>query len=80
MKIHLANTYGFDKQSLNDREMFATNHMDDINDSAENPLGVSIRVSGTSNELTCIGRANDGGLALKTHGSVWRRAWSSTQQ
>lgn len=41
MKIHLANTYGFDKQSLDDRELFATNHMDDVKDSAEDPLGVS---------------------------------------
>jgi len=45
MKIHLANTYGFDKQSLDDRELFATNHMDDVKDSAENPLGVSWNLS-----------------------------------
>ncbi|KAL5115107.1 DNA-directed RNA polymerase [Pleosporales sp. CAS-2024a] len=39
LKIHLANLYGYDKASLKEREQFAMDHMDDIYDSATNPLG-----------------------------------------
>ena len=39
LKIHLANLYGFDKASLREREQFALDHLDDIRDSATNPLG-----------------------------------------
>ncbi|KAL9106940.1 MAG: hypothetical protein Q9227_008063, partial [Pyrenula ochraceoflavens] len=39
LKIHFANVYGFDKASLSDREAFAMEHMDDIKDSTDNPLG-----------------------------------------
>lgn len=38
LKIQLANVYGFDKASLDEREQFANEHMDDIRDSAKNPL------------------------------------------
>lgn len=38
LKIHLANVYGFDKASLSEREGFADKHMDEIYDSATNPL------------------------------------------
>lgn len=38
LKIHLANLYGFDKASLRDREQFAMDNMDEIYDSASNPL------------------------------------------
>ncbi|KAI1377750.1 DNA/RNA polymerase [Hypoxylon crocopeplum] len=38
LKIHLANVAGYDKASLKDRESFATDHLDDIYDSATNPL------------------------------------------
>ncbi|KAF2103194.1 DNA/RNA polymerase [Rhizodiscina lignyota] len=38
LKIHLANVFGFDKASLEDRENFAIKHMDDITDSVSNPL------------------------------------------
>lgn len=38
MKVQLANLYGFDKASLRDREQFAMDHMEDIIDSANNPL------------------------------------------
>ncbi|KAK0620481.1 hypothetical protein B0T14DRAFT_432876 [Immersiella caudata] len=38
LKIHLSNVYGFDKASLDDRDDFATRHMDDIIDSVNNPL------------------------------------------
>lgn len=39
LKIHLANTYGFDKERLVDREAFSMDHLADVYDSATNPLG-----------------------------------------
>ncbi|KAJ1995045.1 DNA-directed RNA polymerase [Dimargaris cristalligena] len=39
LRIQLANLYGFDKHSFDDREQFAIDHMDDIRDSALNPTG-----------------------------------------
>jgi DNA-directed RNA polymerase len=41
LKIHLANVYGFDKASLEEREAFATKHMNSIYESATNPLNGS---------------------------------------
>lgn len=38
LKIHLANMYGYDKQSLSERAQFAMDHVGDIYDSATNPL------------------------------------------
>ncbi|KAL4063046.1 hypothetical protein V8B97DRAFT_2026531 [Scleroderma yunnanense] len=38
LKIHLANLYGFDKGSFDERVDFVMNHLDDIYDSAERPL------------------------------------------
>ena len=38
LKIHLANVFGYDKASLQEREDFATEHITDIYDSATNPL------------------------------------------
>jgi DNA-directed RNA polymerase len=38
LKIHLANTFGNDKISLEEREQFAMEHMDNIRDSVEKPL------------------------------------------
>ncbi|KAF2180077.1 DNA/RNA polymerase [Zopfia rhizophila CBS 207.26] len=38
LKIHLANLYGFDKASLRDREQFAMENINEIYDSATNPL------------------------------------------
>lgn len=39
LKVHLANVYGFDKASLKEREEFASKNIDEIYDSASNPLG-----------------------------------------
>ncbi|RAL65657.1 hypothetical protein DID88_005328 [Monilinia fructigena] len=39
LKVHLANVYGFDKASLKEREEFASKNIDEIYDSATNPLG-----------------------------------------
>jgi DNA-directed RNA polymerase len=38
LKIHLANLYGFDKASLKEREQFAMDNLNEIYDSASNPL------------------------------------------
>jgi DNA-directed RNA polymerase len=41
LKVHLANVFGYDKASLSEREQFAIEHIDDIYDSANNPLNGS---------------------------------------
>ena len=41
LKIHLANLYGYDKASFSERERWTMDHMDDIVDSATQPLDVS---------------------------------------
>lgn len=38
LKIHLANLYGYDKASFNERRDFAMEHLADIYDSADNPM------------------------------------------
>ncbi|KAL2164816.1 hypothetical protein VTH06DRAFT_112 [Thermothelomyces fergusii] len=38
LKIHLANVYGFDKASLQERQEFADRNLENIFDSADNPL------------------------------------------
>ncbi|KAH7922516.1 DNA/RNA polymerase [Leucogyrophana mollusca] len=38
LKIHLANLYGFDKGNFDERVDFVMQHLDDVYDSAENPL------------------------------------------
>ncbi|KAF2750323.1 DNA-directed RNA polymerase mitochondrial precursor [Sporormia fimetaria CBS 119925] len=38
LKIHMANLYGYDKASLKDREIFTDNNLDNILDSANNPV------------------------------------------
>ncbi|KAI0813931.1 DNA-directed RNA polymerase [Xylaria sp. FL0064] len=38
LKVQLANVFGFDKASLDEREAFATDHVKDILDSATSPL------------------------------------------
>ena len=39
LKIHLANLYGYDKASLQEREEFTMKHLKEIYESAANPLG-----------------------------------------
>ncbi|KAF5610442.1 DNA-directed RNA polymerase mitochondrial [Fusarium subglutinans] len=41
LKIHLANLYGFDKASFDEREAFATDNLANIRESVENPLNGS---------------------------------------
>ncbi|CCH62285.1 hypothetical protein TBLA_0G03490 [Henningerozyma blattae CBS 6284] len=38
LKVHLANLFGYDKASLDDRIAFANQHIEDLKDSAEHPL------------------------------------------
>ncbi|EIW76844.1 DNA/RNA polymerase [Coniophora puteana RWD-64-598 SS2] len=38
LKIHIANLYGFDKANFDEREEFAMKYLEEIYDSAENPL------------------------------------------
>lgn len=38
LKVHLANVYGFDKASLEERQRFTEQHVDDIRDAAENGI------------------------------------------
>ena len=38
LKVHLANLYGFNKASLEEREDFAMKHLEEIHDSAKKPL------------------------------------------
>ncbi|CCL99811.1 uncharacterized protein FIBRA_01835 [Fibroporia radiculosa] len=38
LKIHLANLYGYDKANFDERVSFVHDHLDDIFDSADNPL------------------------------------------
>ncbi|KAI8629571.1 DNA-dependent RNA polymerase [Xylariaceae sp. FL1651] len=38
LKVHLANVFGYDKASLQERESFTMDHLEDIFDSATNPL------------------------------------------
>jgi DNA-directed RNA polymerase len=42
LKIHLSNLYGYDKGTLEERAEFVHEHLDDIFDSAVNPLNVSL--------------------------------------
>ncbi|KAF2672416.1 DNA/RNA polymerase [Microthyrium microscopicum] len=37
LKVHLSNTFGFDKASLEERAQFTMDHLDDIKDSTQNP-------------------------------------------
>lgn len=41
VKIHLANVFGLDKSSFDEREAFSNDNMDNIRESAANPLGGS---------------------------------------
>lgn len=49
LKIHLANMYGFDKASFDERVAFTEQHLKEVIDSAENPLTVRPAVSSSMN-------------------------------
>ncbi|KAI5283826.1 DNA-directed RNA polymerase [Ascosphaera aggregata] len=55
LKIHLANLYGFDKASFNEREQFTMDHLDDIMDSANNGLHGRRWWLGAEDPFQCLG-------------------------
>ncbi len=42
LKVHLSNLYGYDKATFEERVEFVHKHLDDVLDSAESPLNVSL--------------------------------------
>ena len=42
LKIHLANLYGYDKGTFDERVQFVEKHLEDVYDSAEKPLDVRV--------------------------------------
>jgi hypothetical protein len=80
LKIHLANMYGYDKATFDERVEFVHERLDDVFDSAENPLHVSLVPLhlGTKSKVPSF-RARDvnGGKWPMTRGSVWPPASSS---
>ncbi|KAK5256506.1 DNA-directed RNA polymerase, partial [Cryomyces antarcticus] len=54
LKVHLANVYGYDKASLQEREAFAMEHLADVYDSATNPLNGKRWWLGAEDEWQCL--------------------------
>ena len=74
LKIHLSNLYGYDKATFEERVEFVHKHIDDIFDSAENPLNVSPSSTQTgAKPKTPYFRNRDvnGGRRPTTHGNFW---------
>lgn len=62
LKIHLANLYGYDKASFDERVTWVHDHLKQIYDSAEHPLDVSLTTLDLLSSLINIrNRANAGG-------------------
>jgi hypothetical protein len=71
LKIHLANLYGYDKGNFEERVNFVTEHLDDIYDSAENPLDVRLAILVLSVTLIPLyNRADAGGRRQMTLGNA----------
>ena len=74
LKIHLSNLYGYDKATFDERVEFVHKHLDDIFDSAENPLNVShppTHMDGKSKLPYFRRRGVNGGKRPMTRGNVW---------
>jgi DNA-directed RNA polymerase len=69
LKIHLSNLYGYDKATFDERVEFVHKHLDDVFDSAENPLNVSLSALTRTPSLRHIRDAN-GGKKPMTHGNA----------
>ena len=78
LKIHLANLYGFDKSTFDERVSFVDRHLDDIYDSADKPLEVSLSLNIEFRLLSLRTTYRDacGGQRQMTHGSALQRALS----
>jgi len=70
LKIHLSNLYGYDKASFTERVEFTMAHLDEIYDSAEKPLDVSLSLSACADHVQCCYRANAGGQKRMILGNV----------
>lgn len=66
LKIHLANVYGYDKASLTEREAFANDHLDDIKDSTNDPLGGKRWWLGAEDPWQCLATAFELRKALES--------------
>ena len=75
LKIHLANLYGFDKANFDERVEFVHEHLDDIYDSAMNPLAVSFFT--ISFRKLSSPRDDSGGNKPRTLGNASRLASNS---
>lgn len=65
LKIHLANLHGFDKASFDERQKFTEDHLPDIVDSAENPLGGKRWWLQAEDPWQCLGACMELNRALK---------------
>ena len=80
LKIHLSNLYGYDKATFDERVEFVHKHLDDIYDSAENPLTVSLSTlyfDAIAEALSLRVRGANGGIRPTTHGNAWQLVLSS---
>jgi len=68
LKIHLANVYGHDKISFDDRIKFVDNHIEEILDSATNPLGGKRWWLNAEAPWQCLGTCFEFADALKNPG------------
>ena len=79
LKVHLANLYGYDKGTFEERVEFVHEHLDDIFDSAENPLNVKLFHASLMSALAYLfhsPRAEVGGRRPMIPGNVWQRVWN----
>jgi DNA-directed RNA polymerase len=75
LKIQLSNMYGYDKATFDERVEFVHKHLDDILDSAENPLNVSFLLAHmVQPQRLSHHRGVNGGRRPMNHGSVWQPA------
>ncbi|CAE6464323.1 unnamed protein product [Rhizoctonia solani] len=67
LKIHLANVYGYDKASFDERAKFVEDHLEDISDSAENPLTGKQWWLGADDPWQCLATCMELTEALKSN-------------
>ena len=65
LKVHLANVYGYDKASFEDRLKFTEAHLTDIYDSVDNPLGGSKWWLGAEDPWQCLAACKELRSALQ---------------
>ncbi|KAH7334818.1 hypothetical protein B0J17DRAFT_770366 [Rhizoctonia solani] len=67
LKIHLANVYGYDKASFDERAKFVEDRIEDIRDSAENPLDGKQWWLGADDPWQCLATCMELTEALKSN-------------